>query len=145
MGQKHWSRRLAAGLLLGTAVFALAGCGPTGAADSEAEDLALFELHPLEGYERADGTIDEREEELPFDLNADIIDISDADYALWFMDAMDNPKKYDHKKVRFLALVYNPADGKLRRNVFVPGRFAMTCCVEDITFLGMKCKSDQDR
>ena len=94
-------------------------------------------------YERADGTIDEREEELPFDLNADIIDISDADYALWFMDAMDNPKKYDHKKVRFLALVYNPADGKLRRNVFVPGRFAMTCCVEDITFLGMKCKSDQ--
>lgn len=94
-------------------------------------------------YERADGTIDEREEELPFDLNADIIDISDADYALWFMDAMDNPKKYDHKKVRFLALVYNPADGKLCRNVFVPGRFAMTCCVEDITFLGMKCKSDQ--
>ena len=61
MGQKHWSRHLAAGLLLGTAVFALAGCGPTGAADSEAEDLALFELHPLEGYERADGTFEVRD------------------------------------------------------------------------------------
>lgn len=94
-------------------------------------------------YERADGTIDEREEELPFDINADVIEISDADYALWFMDAMDNPKKYDRKKVHFVGLVYNPADRKLRRNVFVPGRFAMTCCVEDITFLGMKCKSDQ--
>lgn len=61
MRQKHWSRRLAAGLLLGAAVFALAGCGPTGAADSEAEDLALFELHPLEGYERADGTFEVRD------------------------------------------------------------------------------------
>ena len=59
------------------------------------------------------------------------------------MDAMDNPKKYDHKKVRFLALVYNPADGKLRRNVFVPGRFAMTCCAEDIQFIGLKCKYDK--
>lgn len=94
-------------------------------------------------YEREDGSIDEREEELPFDINADVIEISDADYALWFMDAMDNPKKYDGKKVHFLGLVYNPPERKLRRNVFVPGRFAMTCCVEDITFLGMKCKSDQ--
>ena len=31
----------------------------------------------------------------------------------------------------------------LRRDVFVPGRFAMTCCVEDIQFLGMKCKWDK--
>lgn len=94
-------------------------------------------------YERKDGTIDEREEELPFDINADVIDITDADYALWFMDAMDNPKKYDGKTVKFLGLVYNPDDNKLRRDVFVPGRFAMTCCIEDITFLGMKCKTPE--
>ncbi len=97
-------------------------------------------------YERADGTIDESEEELPFDLDADVIDITDADYALWFMDCMDNPKKYDGKTVHFTGLVYNPTDskeGRLRRNVFVPGRFAMTCCVEDIQFLGMKCKFDK--
>lgn len=60
MGQKHWSRRLAAGLL-GAAMFALAGCGPSGGADSGAEDLALFEFHPLEGYERADGTFEVRD------------------------------------------------------------------------------------
>ncbi len=92
-------------------------------------------------YERADGTIDDREEELPFDLSADVIEISDADYALWFMDCMENPKKYDGKKVHFLGLVYNPEDGKLRKGVIVPGRFAMTCCVEDIQFLGMMCKT----
>ena len=58
MRQKHWGRRLAAGLLLGAAAFALAGCGPSGGADSGAEDLALFEIHPMEGYERADGTFE---------------------------------------------------------------------------------------
>lgn len=95
-------------------------------------------------YERADGTIDDREEELPFDINADVIEISDADYALWLMDCMENPKKYDGKKVHFLGLVYNPKDGKLKRGVIVPGRFAMTCCVEDITFLGMMCKTGME-
>lgn len=95
-------------------------------------------------YERVDGTIDDREEELPFDINADVIEISDADYALWFMDCMENPKKYDGKTVHFLGLVYNPKDGKLKRGVIVPGRFAMTCCIEDITFLGMMCKTGME-
>lgn len=95
-------------------------------------------------YERADGTIDDREEELPLDINADVIEISDADYALWFMDCMENPKKYDGKTVHFLGLVYNPKDGKLKRGVIVPGRFAMTCCIEDITFLGMMCKTGME-
>jgi len=96
-------------------------------------------------YEREDGTIDEREEELPFDITKDPIEITDADYALWFMDCMDNPKKYDGKRVHFTGLIYNPKDGKgkLKSGVFVPGRFAMTCCVEDIQFLGMKCKYDK--
>lgn len=94
-------------------------------------------------YERLDGKVDTQEEELPFDIDADIIDISDADYALWFMDAMDNSKKYDGKTVHFTGLVYRPDDGSLKRNVFVPGRFAMTCCVEDIQFLGMKSKWDE--
>lgn len=91
-------------------------------------------------YERADGTIDESaDEELPFDINADVIDITDADYAIWYMDAQDNPKKYDGKKIKFLALVYNP-EKMSRKGMFVPGRFAMTCCVEDVQFLGFKCK-----
>lgn len=89
-------------------------------------------------YERTDGTIDDRPEELPFDISGDEIEITDADYAIWYMDALDNPKKYEGKKVTFLALVYNP--DKLKKGIFVPGRFAMTCCVEDVTFIGFKCK-----
>jgi len=94
-------------------------------------------------YERYDGVVDTEEEELPFDLTQDYLEISDADYAIWFMDCMDNPKKYEGKTVHFLGLVYNPDDRSLKRNVFVPGRFAMTCCVDDIQFLGMKCKYDE--
>lgn len=89
-------------------------------------------------YERADGSLDEREEELPFDISADELEITDADYAIWYMDCLENPKRYEGKKVKFLALVYNP--DKLKKGVFVPGRFAMTCCVEDVTFIGFKCK-----
>lgn len=94
-------------------------------------------------YERKDGTIDDRDmEELPFDLNAEVIELSDADYGIWYLDASDDPKKYDGKKVRFLALVYRP-EQKLKRSVFVPGRFAMTCCEADIQFIGFKCKYDR--
>ncbi len=95
-------------------------------------------------YERADGTLDEREEELPFDISGDELEITDADYAIWYMDCLEEPKKYAGKKISFLALVYNPE--KLKKGVFVPGRFAMTCCVEDVTFIGFKCKyPEEDR
>lgn len=94
-------------------------------------------------YERKDGTIDEREEELPFDINQDIIELSDADYGIWYMDAVDNYKKYNGKKVKFLALVYNP--DKLKSGIMVPGRFAMTCCADDITFIGFKCKYPKEK
>ena len=31
------------------------------------------------------------------------------------------------------------------KNYFVPGRMAMTCCAEDMTFLGYICKSKEAR
>ena len=93
-------------------------------------------------YEKKDGTIDERPEDLPFDINADIIELSDADYAIWYMDAMENYKKYNGKKIKFLALVYNPDE--LKKGFMVPGRFAMTCCIDDVTFIGFKCKYDKE-
>lgn len=91
-------------------------------------------------YERADGTIDEGDnEELPYDIDAPIIELSDADYGLWYLDATDNPNRYNGKKIKFLALVYNP-EKMQKKGIFVPGRFAMTCCEADIQFVGFKCK-----
>lgn len=89
-------------------------------------------------YERPDGSLDDRPEELPFDISSDELEITDADYAIWYMDCLENPKKYAGKKVSFLGLVYNPDN--LKKGIMVPGRFAMTCCVDDVTFIGFKTK-----
>ena len=92
-------------------------------------------------YERPDGSIDENAlNELPYDKSQDFLELSDADYAMFYMDIMDNPKDYNGKTIKFRALVYKPDNYK--RPGFVPGRFAMTCCADDIQFLGLVCKSD---
>lgn len=89
-------------------------------------------------FEKEDGSQLEFEEEMPFDINADVIEISDVDYGIWYIDAMDHPEKYDGKTMRFKAMAYT--GGRLPKGYFVPGRMAMTCCEADMTFLGFMCK-----
>ena len=94
-------------------------------------------------YDYTDGSteMDEIEDPLPFDINADIICVNDEDYALWYRDVSEEPQKYDGKTVCFKAQV-----AMLRRDkngMFAPGRFVMTCCVEDIQFCGIPCRYDQ--
>lgn len=89
-------------------------------------------------FEDEEGEIDDIfGEEMPFDINASVIQILPEDYGIWFVDAMDNPEKYEGKTVCFKARVVRPkgAPGKY----FVPGRTAMTCCADDTTFLGYLC------
>lgn len=91
-------------------------------------------------FEREFGVMDPNDDmELPYDMNSPHLDITDADYGIWFLDIMDNYKNYEGKTVSFLACVYNPP-GRFKSDTFVPGRHAMTCCVEDIQFIGLKCK-----
>ena len=94
-------------------------------------------------YDYLDGTTapDEMEDPLPFDINASVIEVKDADYALWYRDVTEEPAKYDGKTVSFKGQV-----ALLRRdknNMFAPGRFVMTCCVDDIEFCGVPCRYDQ--
>ena len=91
-------------------------------------------------YDYTDGhtQFDEIEDPLPFDLNAPVVEIQDEDYALFYRDITEEPKKYEGKTVRFKGQV-----AKLRREkegMFAPGRFVMTCCEADITFMGLPCK-----
>ncbi len=91
-------------------------------------------------FENEDGEVDnDFEEILPFDINTDIIEIKDEDYGIWYIDAIDNPDKYVGKVVKFKGMVYKSKN--FEEGIFVPGRFAMTCCAEDITFLGFICKN----
>lgn len=90
-------------------------------------------------YETAEGIDDSAiEEVLPFDVNADVIEIEDDDFGLWYMDALDNPSKYENKKVKFKGMVYY--NDKLPKGCFIPGRMAMNCCAEDLSFIGFMSK-----
>ena len=91
-------------------------------------------------YEYTDGTTkqDDIEDPLPFDLNAPVVKIEDEDYALFYRDITEEPDKYKGKTVEFKGQV-----AKLRREkegMFAPGRFVMTCCEADITFMGIPCR-----
>ena len=81
------------------------------------------------------------DEELPFDLNAPIIELVDETYGIWFFDCLDNPDRYEGKTIKFLANVVKPDN--MEKGYLVPGLSAMTCCAEDIAFLGFICKTDE--
>ncbi|MBR3636998.1 MAG: GTPase, partial [Lachnospiraceae bacterium] len=81
------------------------------------------------------------EEELPFDVKKDRIDLTEATYGIWFFDMLDTPDRYEGKTVSFLAHVAKPAG--FHEGCFVPGRHAMTCCAEDIAFLGFVAKYEK--
>ena len=90
-------------------------------------------------YDYTDGTtqFDDVEDPLPFDIQAPIIQVQDEDFALWYRDVTEEPEKYDGKTVRFKCQA-----AMLRREkkgIFAPGRFVMTCCVDDIQFCGVPC------
>ena len=91
-------------------------------------------------YDHTDGTtqMDDIVDPLPFDINAPVIQIMDEDFALWYRDMTAEPEKYHGKQVVFKGQV-----AMLRRNkddMFAPGRFVMTCCVDDIQFCGIPCR-----
>ena len=91
-------------------------------------------------YESIDGQINNLpDDDLPFDLNAEVIDIQDDDYGLWYMDALDHPDRYTGKTVRYKGKVVHIEDSRS----FVIGRYAMVCCAEDMSLIGYLCRSDR--
>ena len=95
-------------------------------------------------YETSEGKVEDNvPEELPYDMDADIIEIGDEDYGIFYIDIFENLAEYIDKTVRFKAKAAHPKDIKNDR-VFVVARPAMTCCAEDIAFVGFPCEySDQ--
>ena len=93
-------------------------------------------------YEFKDGSVgyDDIPDPLPFDINAPVVEIPAEFFGVWYMDCMDEMEKYDGKTVKFLAQVCQT--NRAGKGCFVPGRFAMTCCVQDIQCVGFPCKYD---
>lgn len=87
--------------------------------------------------ENADGSEPSPDESLPFDLSQDVIELEDIDFGIWYVDVMEEPQKYNGKTIHMRVQVYK--NSRLPSNSFVPGRFAMTCCADDIRFIGPLC------
>lgn len=94
-------------------------------------------------YEYTDGHVEEDdiEDPLPFDINADIIEIEDKDYAFWYRDLSEHTEKYVGRILRFKGIVGR--DKQLGDNAFIFGRHVMTCCEADIAFRGLICKTKE--
>lgn len=91
-------------------------------------------------FEDSEGEVNEiSEEDLPYDINADVIKISEEAYGIWYIDCMERRERYEGKTVEFTAMVLKTPD--FPKNYFVPGRMAMTCCEDDMTFLGFVTKA----
>ncbi len=90
-------------------------------------------------FEDANGEIDTIfEEDLPFDLNAPVIELDNTGYGIWYLDSLDHLERYIGKTIKFKAMVLIPEG--FQKNYFVPGRMAMTCCADDMAFLGFACE-----
>ncbi len=89
-------------------------------------------------YEALPGVELQDQEEPPiFDLSENPIEIPDDDFGMWYMDAMDHPERYKGRDIHFKGLVYK--DKSCRKGTFIPGRMAMSCCVNDMAFVGFIC------
>jgi len=89
-----------------------------------------LELEDGSSEDYMDGTVS------AFDLDQPVIRVSDEDYGLWYVEIMDNPQMYAGKTVVFRAIMCKPPQ---YGRYFTPGRFAMVCCAEDMSFLALAC------
>lgn len=90
-------------------------------------------------YEDLSGEVyyDDTPDELPYDINAPVIQIPPEDFAIWYQDISEEPDKYKGKTVEIGG--FTMLRDRLPAGSFIFGRRVMTCCIEDITFAGLLC------
>ena len=86
--------------------------------------------------ENDDGTSEDylTGDECPFDLTQEVIDVPDEDFGVWYVDVMDHPDRYAGKLVHMKLVMCH---SQRYPGIDCPGRFAMVCCENDVTFLGL--------
>ena len=87
-------------------------------------------------YEDKNGNVTNQIDDNLFDLSKELV-VSDYDYGLWFMDAIDNPEKYNLKDITIKVKYVGEIDEY--DNVLIMGRKAMVCCANDITDIALPC------
>jgi len=72
---------------------------------------------------------------LPFNINDPVLNIKDDDYGLWYMDAVEDPEKYDGKEIILRGMYAENIPGY--KQTFILGRRAMVCCAQDTSLCGL--------
>ena len=86
-------------------------------------------------FEDANGEVNVTlDEDLPYDLKADPVELTGYGFGMFYIDALDHLDRYEGKNIHFTGMVLKPDN--FPKDRFVPGRMAMTCCAEDMQFLG---------
>ncbi|MBR0164706.1 MAG: GTPase [Lachnospiraceae bacterium] len=106
------------------------------------EDLASFKRNVKAITQKADIIFEDEngeinvtlDEDLPFDLSSDPIELNSYGFGMFYLDALENLDRYEGRQVHFSGMVLKPR--QFPKDRFVPGRMAMTCCAQDMQFLG---------
>lgn len=93
-------------------------------------------------FEGLDGQIiPQSEEDLPYDVKKNPIEIDDIDFGIWYVDASENPDLYIDKEIVLNAQAFQPAE--LGQTMVVLARKIMTCCADDVRFYGYPCVMEE--
>jgi hypothetical protein len=94
-------------------------------------------------FENLDGTVDDgiTDEDLPYDMKAAVIDISEDQFGIFYVDSMDHPERYDGKTVRLVGQAWKRSG--FPKGYYYFARNAMTCCSNDIAPCGWVCKGNR--
>ena len=94
-------------------------------------------------FENPDGTTEDgvTDEDLPYDVNAPVIEISEDQFGVFYLDSMEHPERYDKKVIQAVGQPFPHA--RLSKGFYFFGRYAMTCCANDIQKAGWICKGSQ--
>lgn len=93
-------------------------------------------------FENEDGTSEDYGAGMPppYDMDAPVVEIMDEHFGIFYLDASENPERYDGKTVRFKGYIYKGRN--IGKDEFVPGRMGMVCCAQDVRFVGFIAKAN---
>ena len=76
----------------------------------------------------------------PYDVQTDPITVEADQYSFWYLDAVSHPQRYEGKRIRVAVQAGRSGDeaGEAGETFFA-GRQVMTCCLNDLQFLGFDC------
>lgn len=94
-------------------------------------------------FENPDGSVEDgiRDEDLPYDMKADTIRITEEQFGIFYLDTMDHPERYHGRKICITGQAYKR--NNFPKGFYYFGRLAMTCCSNDLSVCGWVCRGER--